>query len=164
MARTDKQSRKLHPWLRMVQNGTRGVNALRADASTRVACTTPVGVDGLEPGGHLRVNVLKVQHHGSENNLDEDFAARVSANHYVFCGNGEHGNPDLSVLDIVFNSRADDHDAFEFWFGTTSKAQAGQPNQAHFRQVEKRARALRKSSAGRLTLHVNEEAAIVLPI
>lgn len=60
----------------------------------------------LEPDGHLHVNVLKVQHHGSENNVDADFAQRVSADHYVFCGNGEHKNPDLSVLDIVFDSRA----------------------------------------------------------
>ena len=118
----------------------------------------------LEPDGHLRVNVLKVQHHGSENNLDDEFAARVSADHYVFCGNGEHDNPDLHVLDIVYDSREDDDDPFEFWFSTTSKAQAGQPGKAHFREVEKKARALRASSGGRLTLHFNEDAGIVLPI
>ena len=118
----------------------------------------------LKPGGHLRVNVLKVQHHGSENNMDPDFAAQVSADHYVFCGNGEHGNPDLGVLDTVFDSRADDDDPFDFWFSTTSKAQAGLSHQPHFREVEKRARALRNSSGGRLTLHFNEEAGIVLPM
>ena len=48
MARSDKYSRKLHPWLRVVQNGTRDVNAVRADGSTRVACATPVGTDGLD--------------------------------------------------------------------------------------------------------------------
>ena len=30
----------------------------------------------LEPGEHVRVNVLKVQHHGSENNMDDAFAER----------------------------------------------------------------------------------------
>ena len=118
----------------------------------------------LEPGGHVRVNVLKVQHHGSENNMDDAFAERVSADHYVFCGNGEHDNPDLGVLDIVFNSRADDDDPYEFWFSTTAKAQAGKAHQPYFREVEKHARALRRRSNGRLTLHFNEEAGTVLPI
>ena len=53
MARTDKYSRKLHPWLRVVENGTRDVNALRADGSTRVACAAPVGADGLETAPEL---------------------------------------------------------------------------------------------------------------
>src|SRR5688572_19256388 len=52
---------------------------------------------GLMPNDSLHVDVLKVQHHGSENNLDVDFAAQVSADHYLFCGNGEHENPDLGV-------------------------------------------------------------------
>ena len=48
MARIDRNSRKLHPWLRVVQNGARDVNAVRADVSTRVACATAVGSDGLD--------------------------------------------------------------------------------------------------------------------
>jgi hypothetical protein len=47
-----------------------------------------------------RVDVLKIQHHGSENNLDEQFARTVSADHYVFCGNGSHGNPETDVIDL----------------------------------------------------------------
>ena len=38
----------MHPWLRVVQNGARDVNAVRADISTRVACATAVGSDGLD--------------------------------------------------------------------------------------------------------------------
>jgi hypothetical protein len=53
MARTNKYSRKLHPWLRMVQNGARDVNAVRADGSTRVACATPVGTGGLDTAPEL---------------------------------------------------------------------------------------------------------------
>lgn len=52
--RTNKYSRKLHPWLRMVQNGDRDVNALRADGSTRVACTAQVGPDGLDTAVELQ--------------------------------------------------------------------------------------------------------------
>lgn len=118
----------------------------------------------LEPEGHLHVNVLKVQHHGSENNLDKEFAGQVSADHYVFCGNGEHENPDLGVLEIVFDSRAGDDKPFDFWFSTTSKAQAGQSHQPYFQEVEKLARALRRRSSGRLRLHFNEDAGIVLSV
>lgn len=35
---TDENERKLHPWLRVVRNGCREVNAVRSDGSTRVAC------------------------------------------------------------------------------------------------------------------------------
>jgi len=34
---------KLHPWLRIVRNGDRVVNATRSDGSTKVACSAPVG-------------------------------------------------------------------------------------------------------------------------
>lgn len=37
---TDKNERKLHPWLRVIKNGSRVVNAVRADGSSRVACST----------------------------------------------------------------------------------------------------------------------------
>lgn len=40
MPYTDENARKLHPWLRVVRNGDRVVNAVRADGSTRVACST----------------------------------------------------------------------------------------------------------------------------
>jgi hypothetical protein len=40
--------------------------------------------------------ILKVQHHGSENNMDDALAERVSADHYVFCGNGRDRPADLT--------------------------------------------------------------------
>ena len=114
---------------------------------------------------HLHVNVLKVQHHGSENNMDDNFASKVSADHYVFCGNGEHNNPDLSVLDIVFRSRQNDDKKFDFWFSTTADAQdEGSVRRRHFEKVEERARKLKSQSNGRLTLHFNEKVGIELPI
>jgi beta-lactamase superfamily II metal-dependent hydrolase len=59
----------------------------------------------LAANGGLHVNVLKVQHHGSEHNLDEAFCRTITADHYVFCGNGEHENPDLRVVDAILDSR-----------------------------------------------------------
>ena len=54
----------------------------------------------LAKGGTFKVDVLKVQHHGSENNVDSDFCDTVVATHYVFCGDGEHGNPNDKVVDL----------------------------------------------------------------
>jgi subtilisin family serine protease len=42
MARDDSASRKLHPRLRKVENGDRGVNARRAVGSATVACSSPL--------------------------------------------------------------------------------------------------------------------------
>jgi hypothetical protein len=119
----------------------------------------------LTDGGHLRVNVLKVQHHGSENNMDDDFASKVSADHYLFCANGEHENPDMRVLDIVFNSRQNDSDDFHFWFSTTSEAQnEGTAKRTYFKEVEDHVEALRAQSGGRLNLHFNDDIGIELEI
>jgi beta-lactamase superfamily II metal-dependent hydrolase len=43
---------------------------------------------GLLPDGQgLHVDLLKIQHHGSEHNLDRYFVKRITADHYVFCAN-----------------------------------------------------------------------------
>lgn len=59
----------------------------------------------LKRGGNMHVDVLKVPHHGSANNLDDDFFKRITAAHYVFSGNGEHGNPEREAIEMLFNAR-----------------------------------------------------------
>jgi hypothetical protein len=49
----------------------------------------------------FRCNVVKVQHHGSENNLSTMFTDRVLGDNYVFCADGNHGNPDPSVVKTI---------------------------------------------------------------
>lgn len=82
--------------------------------------------------GFVHLDILKIQHHGSENNLDQNFARKVSADHYVFCGDGSHGNPEPEVLKTVFNSRLGTNSTralapqaegrpFTFWFSTNSR-------------------------------------------
>jgi hypothetical protein len=61
----------------------------------------------LEPNKTMTVDLLKVPHHGSANNLDDDFFERVVAEHYVFSGNGEHGNPERESLEMLFKARGD---------------------------------------------------------
>jgi hypothetical protein len=122
----------------------------------------------LADGGHLHVNVLKMPHHGSEHNFDAETAAQLSADHYVFCANGEHENPDLRVLDIVYQSRQKGPAAtgsFNFWFSTTSAAQAeGTKKREYFAKVERHAHKLANKSQGRLKLHFNTGAFIPLRI
>jgi hypothetical protein len=65
-------------------------------------------VELMEQGGKLHVDVLKVPHHGSANNLDNDFFERITADHYVFSGNGEHGNPERETFEMLLAARGDD--------------------------------------------------------
>jgi beta-lactamase superfamily II metal-dependent hydrolase len=55
----------------------------------------------------MHVDVLKVPHHGSANNLETKFFERVTADHYVFSGNGEHGNPERETLSMLLEARGD---------------------------------------------------------
>lgn len=62
----------------------------------------------VKQGGKVHVDILKVPHHGSSNNLDNDFFQRITADHYVFSGNGEHGNPERESLEMLLGARGDD--------------------------------------------------------
>jgi hypothetical protein len=70
-------------------------------------------IEGLQLVGLLRegddstmhVDLLKVPHHGSSNNLERAFFKRITADHYVFSGNGEHGNPERKALEMLFDAR-----------------------------------------------------------
>ncbi len=91
-------------------------------------------LEGLERQGRLdengcaHVDVLKVQHHGAEANVTTDFVDRVTADHYLFCGNGAHHNPERAVVEAMIKARLGvDRPAvgperpFTFWFSSSSK-------------------------------------------
>jgi hypothetical protein len=131
---------------------------------------------GFLPDGHLHVDVLKVQHHASEHNVDEEFCRKVSADKYVFCGNGSHGNPEPEVLEQIFESRlgpapkralapkAKDR-PFEFWFSTTSAAQAaGSKQRANFAEVERRVDKMIGRSRKKMKARYNQGASVTLTI
>jgi hypothetical protein len=139
-------------------------------------------VTGLEKTGFLATNagmhldVLKVQHHGSENNVDTEFCRRVSADHYVFCGNGTSGNPEPEVVKLVFDSRlgapakrtlapqAQDK-KFTFWFSTTSKSlKPGSDEKTNFDELTKELAKLQKASKGKLKLRFNHGAFTTLSL
>lgn len=101
--------------------------------------------------GRTHVDVLKVQHHGAEYNIHAKFCEEVTADHYVFCGNGAHANPDVDVLDLIHGSRmvAGDEGKFKFWFNSSSEVTSGE-NKKQMRKIEKRVGELQASSGGRM--------------
>lgn len=67
----------------------------------------------LLENGPLKVDLLKMPHHGSHHNIDTDFFEQVIADHYVISGDGGHGNPEKDALDMIVNSRRDND--FTIW-------------------------------------------------
>jgi hypothetical protein len=65
-------------------------------------------VDRMDADGKIRINVLKGQHHGSDRNYTPEFFERVIADHYVFSGNGEYGNPERATFKMLADARGDD--------------------------------------------------------
>ncbi|HWH84717.1 MAG TPA: MBL fold metallo-hydrolase [Burkholderiaceae bacterium] len=67
-------------------------------------------IEGLKVAGvlkttPLKVDLLKVPHHGSSRNMEEAFFDQIVARHYVFSGNGKYGNPDRETLEWLTHSR-----------------------------------------------------------
>jgi hypothetical protein len=87
---------------------------------------------GLEGAGHqtLHVDVLKLQHHGSEFNVTPEFCRRVTADRYVITGNGAHANPDLRALEAIIDAR--DGADYELCFNSSPAVAA---EREHMEQV-----------------------------
>ncbi|MBM3784293.1 MAG: MBL fold metallo-hydrolase [Acidobacteria bacterium] len=127
----------------------------------------------LANGGALHLNVLKVQHHGSEHNMDTGFARTVSADHYVFCGNGEHGNPEPEVIQQIYDSRlgppakrgAGPNKPFKFWFSTASSLlEPGSKEHTSFTGTEALVKSLVASSGGKLKARFNTKPSVTLTV
>ena len=73
-------------------------------------------IEGLELAGLLKkdgkskihVDIFKCPHHGSRRNNDPISFRRITADHYVFSGNGEHGNPHRETLEMLLAERGDE--------------------------------------------------------
>jgi hypothetical protein len=66
-----------------------------------------------DPDSQFEVDLLKMPHHGSIHNVDEDFFRRLPTQNYVFSANGRHDNPDLATLEMLSKVRQDDD--FTIW-------------------------------------------------
>ena len=143
----------------------------------------------LADGQGLHVDLLKIQHHGSEHNLDRDFAKRITADHYVFCANGEHENPDLRIIEVLLKSRLGEDDElspnpeagqpFTVWLNCSSqylkkqieaKDNAGksakklEKSLEHFLLVEKALAEAKAESGGKLKVETLKAKPLVLDI
>ena len=67
----------------------------------------------LKKGKPLEVDLLKLPHHGSDRNVDQDYFDNIRATHYVISADGKFTNPDVPTLEMISRSRKDD--AFTIW-------------------------------------------------
>jgi len=67
-------------------------------------------------GGPLKVDVLKMPHHGSDRNVTPEFFQLIKADHYVFCGNGSHGNPERATIQMLFAEQGMDPVTLHFTY------------------------------------------------
>ena len=66
----------------------------------------------LDDAGEMHVDLLKMPHHGSDRNVASEFFRRIRADHYLFSGNGFHGNPELETFRLLFEARQPDGQPF----------------------------------------------------
>ena len=60
--------------------------------------------------GRCHVDLLKVPHHGSDRNVSTEFFRLVTADHYIVSANGQNGNPDVAMLQMLSEARQGDDD------------------------------------------------------
>lgn len=133
----------------LVEEGDKSV-LLTGDARGDQIIDGLIAAGRLSPGETFAVDVLKVPHHGSENNIDQQFCDTVVAADYVFCGNGEHENPDLRVVDLIARRRMTFEGSFKFWFNSSEAVVTKSSAAAHMAEVEKLVRRLVKTSKGQM--------------
>lgn len=60
---------------------------------------------GLLDNGKLHVDILKMQHHGSDRNTASGFFKAVTADHYVASASGKYENPDRETFEMLIDAR-----------------------------------------------------------
>jgi hypothetical protein len=114
--------------------------------------------DKLDNDEHIHVNVLKLQHHGSEHNITAEFCEQVTADQYVVCGNGFSGNPEIGVLELIVNARKrNDKKRFKFWFNAAASEVNKEPNKTNMKKAEQTMQRLKQDLKGRMDVHFNTQ-------
>ena len=60
----------------------------------------------LDAQGKIKIDVLKMQHHGSDRDTADDFFTTIIADHYVASADGQYENPDRPTLEMLVKARA----------------------------------------------------------
>lgn len=128
----------------------------------------------LDGAKGLHVDVLKVQHHGSEFNIDEVFCRTVTADNYIFCGNGEHENPDERVVKAIIDSRLGSAtqlspnpqvgNPFKFWLNSHATVTTKATAKTHLKKIEKIVNQAVTSSKGKMSSFFLKGPSFELPI
>lgn len=121
----------------------------------------------LDAHGRIHVNVLKMLHHGSEFNASRAFFRDVTADHYVFCGNGDDENPDKRIVQAIIDARIGDRigkpnalskndqakDRFRMFFNSSpevAKKEKKADHEEHMKQLKKQVTSAVSKSGGRM--------------
>jgi hypothetical protein len=146
----------------LVEDGSQNI-LLTGDARDDHVLEDLIEGGRTDANGHVHVNVLKLQHHGSENNFSIDFGKHVTADHYVLCGNGKHENPDLRVVERVIDSRIGPAsrrspnpqvgNRFKLWF--SADQHSPDADRPHMRELERRVRRRANQSGGQMRFRFN---------
>ena len=146
----------------LVEDGQKNI-LLTGDARDDHVLENLVDDGRTDPNGHVHLNVLKIQHHGSENNFSIDFGKHVTADHYVFCGNGKHENPDLEVVERLIASRigpaahrspnAEVGNRFKLWFSADEDSHDA--DRPHMHELERLVRRRARKSRGQMRFRFN---------
>ncbi len=63
---------------------------------------------GLLKGGKIKLDLLKLPHHGSSRDIALEFFETIIADQYVISANGKYDNPDLETLELLTKVRGKD--------------------------------------------------------
>ena len=127
-------------------------------------------LDGLRAAGRIVegrcwCNVVKVQHHGSEHNLSEDFASTVLADQYVFSADGAHDNPDPSVVKTLVETRlASDPRPFTVWFTSSPERTRQSRRKALRAAIREATTAARRHPQITVKVLADGDPSIVIPV
>ncbi len=150
-----------------VEEGNQNI-LLTGDARDDHVLEDLIGGGIADSSGSVHLNVLKIQHHGSENNFSRDFAKKVTADHYLFCGNGANTNPEKQVVEAVIDSRLGSRrrrsenpqvgNRFKLWFSASASTYGA--NSSHMREVEAMVRRRARSSGGQMRYSFSQGSSI----
>lgn len=135
----------------LVQEGTKSV-LLTGDGHSDDCYRALKAAKKLDARGNLHLNVLKAFHHGSEHDITQAFCEKVSADHYVFCGNGFSANPEIVVIEAMVKARlagAGPTKPFKLWFNANPRDRNAKYKH-HLQDVERLVKSLAKQARGRM--------------
>lgn len=106
----------------------------------------------LEPDGTYPVEIMKLPHHGSAGNIQPDFLIAFPARHYVFSGNGKHGNPERKAAEMVLERPQPTDLVFSYRLGEIDEEREAELERERARQRDRGRPVAPEWSAGRDSL------------